>query len=294
VPKLGGLVLLLGIVPALATRLGSPHALALLAGWLIAFGAGLADDRWHLRPRLKFALQILASAATVVPFFWLEGTPAFAGRVPDALVLAIGVIWVTAFQNAVNFLDNMDGITTGVAAIALIGLAIVIGPGAAREFAVVVALACAGFLPWNVTKPARIYLGDAGSLPLGHAVGACGWLALAQAPHLGAAAAVLPLVAIPIFDLTFVTVVRLSEGRSPAQGGRDHTTHRLFARIGSVSRTRAWFWSGGGLLAALGVVLQHAPVPLSIGVVLLRAAGAGVGARWFAGLPTPEATARQN
>jgi len=259
---------------------------AAVVGLLLAFVTGLLDDLHQLPPRPKAVGQLLAAVVSVAAVSrteagWLTG-------VPDAVLIGMGTLGVIGFQNAVNFLDNMDGIAGGVSAIALLSLAPLLAGTGLAPAALILAAATLGFLPGNVSSPARLFLGDAGSLPLGHAVGTLAWAAVVGAPDPGWAAAAAATVMIPVTDITFVTAVRLSEGRSPAVGGRDHTTHRLFVRLGSVRRTWVAYWTAGallGLLAGLAVYAGDGWGVILLVTVTLLALVAGLR---IARMPVPE------
>jgi len=163
----------------------------------------------------------------------------------DWIAVPIAVLWLVGMTNAFNLLDNMDGIAATLAGIACAFFAIdavtVHSDRLVLVLSLSVALACAGFLPFNVRLrgPALAFLGDSGSQVLGFSLGA---IALASSWKVAApslATVLLPIVvlAIPILDTTFVMVVRLLEGRPVTEGGRDHTSHRLVHRGLSERRT---------------------------------------------------------
>ncbi|MBI3966759.1 MAG: glycosyl transferase, partial [Chloroflexi bacterium] len=143
------------------------------------------------------------------------------------------IIWVVGLTNAFNLLDNMDGLAAGIAlltALALAAFSVSFGDPRVALLCFLLAGACAGFLVYNF-NPARIFMGDSGSLTLGFflsAVALLGTSTMAGGVVLTLAVPVL-VMALPILDTTLVTIVRILHGRSPAQGGRDHLSHRLVA-----------------------------------------------------------------
>jgi UDP-GlcNAc:undecaprenyl-phosphate GlcNAc-1-phosphate transferase len=155
------------------------------------------------------------------------GTDLQAGRAFD---LVVTVVWVVGITNAFNLLDNMDGLSAGVASIA--GLAFAVIAALNGQFLVAalgagVGGCAAGFLRHNF-HPAKIYMGDAGSLFLGYLLAVLGLeLKLSATPPVVALFVPMLVLGLPLFDTTLVTVQRLLHGRSPMQGGRDHTSHRL-------------------------------------------------------------------
>ena len=218
----------------------------------VIFLVGLVDDLLHLKPFTKLIAQI-ALASTLVYFDyrlgWLDS------RLLDNLLT---IVWVVGLTNAFNLLDNMDGLCAGIAFIVSVTLMAGFLTGAMRDsagpeiaFLAILAGAVAGFLVYNF-PPASIFMGDSGALLLGFSLAA---LTLSNEGVRGSRSDVLSVIAgpvfvllIPIFDTTLVTVSRLIAGRSPAIGGRDHSSHRLVA-IGLSERTAVFvLW----LLAAIG------------------------------------------
>ena len=268
-----GVALLLG---SSAGRAGPddpvPH---LLVGALVALLFGLWDDRFGMHPLVKLAGQ--GSAAGIL---------LASGTVPDLHLgqvanIGVSVVVLVALMNAVNFLDNMNGMVAGLAAIALLGFAWgSIGRGADEIGAAQLALAgaCIGFLPYNFPR-ARIFLGDAGSLLLGYSLGASAVLAFhAGPPGWGRLGPVIAL-AYPAFDMIFVVVTRLRDGRKVYLGGRDHTNHRLASVLKCPKTAVLLLWLVGVVLSASGLVVQSRnqawPAVLTAGLwsVLLLATG---------------------
>ncbi len=207
-PRIGGVGILLAVLAGvfLAPLIGhaSPRAglAPYWAGLIIVFGMGLADDFLVLSPKLKLLFQIIGAAVflSFLPFTWW--TPVF-------------FVWLVGVTNSLNLLDNMDGLTPGVGAVAALFFYL-LSPSAPLA---ALAGALAAFLLFNF-HPARVYLGDAGS----HLVG----FTLAAIPLLGNKWHLAPLVLlVPIIDTAFVAVTRLARGVSPFKGGKDHISHRL-------------------------------------------------------------------
>lgn len=204
-----------------------PQLGAILAGGLVIFGLGLIDDRKGLGPIPKLVVQVavagaLAAAGVRVTLF-LES---------ELIGAVITVVWIVVVTNAFNFMDNMDGLSAGVALI--VGVVFLVVAVQSGQLFIAAALlpfvgALAGFLPFNYA-PARIFMGDAGSLFVGYFLAV---LSVLFTFYAGAAASfrpfALPMIifAVPIYDAVSVTVIRLREGRSPLSGDRRHLSHRL-------------------------------------------------------------------
>ena len=188
------------------------------------FVVGFYDDLRQINPATKLIGQIIAASTAI---FFGYSLHFFSWQPLDALLTAL---WIVGLTNAINLLDNMDGLAGGIALIAALYLAFLFNQHGDSQHAVLalaLAGAAAGFLFYNF-HPASIFMGDAGSLFLGSA------LALLTVHANGQASNILSLVAVPtcillvpILDTTLVTVTRLLRGQSISQGGKDHASHRL-------------------------------------------------------------------
>jgi len=216
VPYLGGVAVLLGVAIALPV-LGHPSWTVLLLLAVISV-VGLVDDLGKASVRLKVITETgLALAAVSLGFVWH-----FTSWFPlDALFT---VVWIVGLTNSFNLLDNMDGLSSTVAATSLLGLAFIL-PGRA-SLAICVAGALLGFLYVN-RPPAQMFLGDAGSLMIGYAV-ALSSIVVADAVRGSASVLLLACpVALAVFDTSLVIVSRRRSGHPIQIGGRDHFSHRL-------------------------------------------------------------------
>ncbi len=236
-PLMGGVAIFGGLFLVLAIYFGMRGNMRILgqlgAAALIAI-IGLIDDRRPLSSRLKFAAQsgafVLAIALgtrVALPFF------------PDWGDYVVTFVWFAIITNAINFLDNMDGLCAGVAAVAsafIVLMADVSGQFYIAPLAAATLGACLGFLRYNF-KPARIFMGDAGSLLLGFML-AVMTLQLRFPTNSSFVTWMVPLLlmGVPLFDLSLVTVARLRRGVNPlTTAGKDHTSHRL-VRLGFSQR----------------------------------------------------------
>lgn len=229
-PKVGGLAIFIAFATAfLITHIIVPSAeiqWALLIGALISFLLGVLDDSKQLSPAAKLIGQILAAAIVV---FWGRNLEFFDLEILN-IIFTFG--WLIGITNAINLLDNMDGLAGGVALIAALMLSLMFWQVGTFDL-LVIALALGGsilgFLVYNF-PPASIFMGDSGSLFLGFTLAS---LAIAQVPRASNLLAILGvptlIFLLPILDTGMVTITRILRGQSPAQGGRDHTSHRLIA-----------------------------------------------------------------
>jgi UDP-GlcNAc:undecaprenyl-phosphate/decaprenyl-phosphate GlcNAc-1-phosphate transferase len=204
-----------------------PKASAVAAGAVLLFAGGLLDDLRPMRPYMKLVLQVATAALIVYLGLSLPWTE-------NALINnLITVFWLVGITNALNLLDNMDGLAAGVAIIASGCMAVTFAMNGQLEAATLPVLlggAALGFLVFN-WYPASIFMGDAGSMFLGVTLGGTALLAEYGRSRSLAAVMITPvlIMIIPILDTAVVAVTRKLSGRSIAQGGRDHTSHRLVA-----------------------------------------------------------------
>jgi UDP-GlcNAc:undecaprenyl-phosphate GlcNAc-1-phosphate transferase len=221
------------------------------------FLTGFVDDVVSLKPSTKLIAQI-ALASTLLFFDyrlnWLHSITF------DGLLT---LIWIVGLTNAFNLIDNMDGLCGGIAMVVGAALLIDLLPGAAgtraffevRYLAILLG-ATGGFLVYNL-HPASIFMGDAGSLLLGFSFAAVTLSGGRQTPGrsdvLSIVAGPVLVLLIPILDTTLVTVSRALSGRGTAQGGRDHSSHRLVAIGLSERRAVALLWALAAVGGALGV-----------------------------------------
>ncbi len=253
-PLLGGVAIVVAVVAAVVLLAPiDARALAVLAGTVAALALGALDDVRHLRPTSKIVGQVAIASGLALAGVHVQFVEFF----PLAFLLTL--LWVVGMMNAVNLVDNMDGLAAGIGGIASGVLVIMAGPPWTQILAAAVAGACLGFLVHNFA-PARVYMGDAGSLPLGFVLAALALLMTRTAAS-GVGFAVLgPLLVLglPIFDTTLVAVVRRLEGRPLSVGGRDHTSHRLAARGLSDRETVVTLYAIATVLAGLGLLASVA------------------------------------
>jgi UDP-GlcNAc:undecaprenyl-phosphate GlcNAc-1-phosphate transferase len=252
---LGGLAIMLTVAvvaAGLGTQLGRFAPLLVLS---FAMGAvGLVDDVKTLRPQTKLAAQIVG-AAVLIQFGTLLPLTQFA-----IVNLLLTLFWMVAITNAFNLLDNMDGLAAGVAVLtAVFRLAIFLfdGDRAGAWMMAALAGAAGGFLLRNY-PPAKIFMGDAGSLFLGFFLGGVS-LVSSYAQTRGVVAVLMfpiLLVLVPILDTAFVTVTRLLSGRPVSQGGRDHTSHRLVA-LGISERNALSLMLGVSAISGVLAILSY-------------------------------------
>jgi UDP-GlcNAc:undecaprenyl-phosphate GlcNAc-1-phosphate transferase len=273
------------VAGAISDDLPARRILGFLGGAALIFVMGVVDDRVDLSWFSKLLGQIVAAVLLLAS----DNTGGFV-LTPGGLVLSL--LWLVGLANALNFLDNMDGICAGISAViaaAVAGLALLAGQPGTALLAIAVGGATLGYLRWNF-PPAKIFLGDGGSLFLGYSLASLGLMT--TRPMGFSIDLLIPVIALayPIFDITFVSITRVSRGQSLTQGGRDHSTHRLNRVLGGPRATAAAVYAicaglGGVALALQAIDFAPATFVAFLGVVF---AFVGFGARLCRRAPVPE------
>jgi UDP-GlcNAc:undecaprenyl-phosphate/decaprenyl-phosphate GlcNAc-1-phosphate transferase len=305
VPTLGGLGMLLGLLAAVGVAALLPEfrdlfattsePLALLLGAVVIAAVGVADDLIGLPPTVKLAGQLLGALAVVVlgiqlVHFWVPGLQLVA--LSSDLGMVLTVVALVAMINAVNLIDGLDGLAAGVVGIAAIAFFVftvrststgMVGsvPTAAPLLAATLAGMCIGFLVHN-THPARIFMGDTGSMLLGLMLGAAGvsYVGRTTAPSYvdfyGSVPLFIPalVLAVPFLDTAFAITRRVLRRQSITAADRGHLHHLLLAFGHSHRRAVLVLYYWSALLAVASVGPAFVPLP-SLAPWLLAAAGIG-------------------
>lgn len=241
--------------------------LILLAGGWLCFVIGLIDDKIGISPRTKLVVQIIASLMLIFAGFKfdvLSSIPLF-GPI-------ITIFWIVFIANAFNLLDNMDGLSAGVAAICLLFFVICnyqLGQFFLVSFMLVLLGAILGFLPYNM-NPSKIFMGDAGSLFIGYTIAALTVLSTfydSSSPTPLAITKPLVILAVPAFDTLSVIAIRLKRGLPIFQGDKNHFSHRLVA-IGMPQKNAVLFIYLVTFCTGLGATLLQT-LDVGGGVVIL-------------------------
>jgi UDP-GlcNAc:undecaprenyl-phosphate GlcNAc-1-phosphate transferase len=274
VPYLGGLAIVVPfvLIAVVAGLVGTSdrHDVSYLAVFLaMAVGLaalGLFDDLRGLSPWPRLVLEIGAGIGVwkITDAAWIPG--------PRPLQAVVTVCWVVIVTNSFNLLDNMDGLAAGIAAVSsifLFAVALENGQFLLATFALALAGCATGFLRYNF-RPARIYMGDTGSLFLGFILAV---LSLdLRFPTAQPAMFVVPvlIVGVALFDTTLVSITRPLQGRTPLQGGLDHVSHRLVFVGLSVRAAVCLLYSVAVALGTIALVITGVdwPTRLVVGALV--------------------------
>jgi UDP-GlcNAc:undecaprenyl-phosphate GlcNAc-1-phosphate transferase len=264
-PLMGGLAIFVAFAVALLLFSPEQHLVELgsvVAGALLLAVVGLADDRFMLGIKIRLVAQtaaalILIAAGVRIQLFGLP-----------LLDNALTILWVLALTNAVNFLDNMDGLAAGLSAIgAGFFTLIAFNEGLTLVSAVAAALmgSAVGFLIYNF-NPASTFMGDMGSLVLGFVLAVLG-IKLEFGTQPPGITWMVPLLvlALPLFDIHLVVITRIMEGRSPGEAGKDHTSHRLMSLGLSQRWTLVVLYGACGFFGLLGLLVSSLPPDQALG-----------------------------
>lgn len=305
-PTLGGLAIFLGLIGGCVAAFSLPEVrdtltvssapLGILAAGVVIFALGVVDDVRDLPAPVKLAGQVFAAGVLFLsgvrlPYLLLPNGDVFA--MGNDVSVLVTVFWLVLMINAVNFTDGLDGLAAGLVAIA--GSAFFVWsyeiiqtgatPHAAPAIAIAAVGACLGFLRYNF-HPARIFMGDSGSMLLGLVLGAATVIGIANAPtdipgtsvFLAYAPLLIPLfvLALPIADALFAIVRRARRRRSIFHADKEHIHHRLMD-LGHGHRQAVivmYIWSALAAGAALGFTFLEGDdlvfvLPIAVGALVL-------------------------
>ena len=277
VPYLGGVAIIIGVCAVTYTSIlisGATDSLALATTVLlpaVLLGlVGLIDDIKKLAPWPRFIVQNGIGLLITLILIATETLGSPSGNIFFDVVVTI--FWIVGISNAINFFDNVDGGASGAVAIAsffLFLLALQGGQFFIAALSIVLSGATIGFLLWN-KPPARIYMGDAGSLFLGLLIST---LAIRFNPspiYLSASFAIpILILAVPILDTSVAVLSRVRRGLSPFQGGQDHLSHRLMRSGMSKHQAVVSLWLMSLFFSAIATAISYAPFTMERVLVVI-------------------------
>ena len=236
IPRMGGLAIFLGFVLSvlIMVPLDRPKQ-GMLLGAVIIVILGALDDIYNLPAKLKFVVQIVAALVAVLmgnrievlsnPNIFRPNTVWTLGW----LAIPVTVIWIVAITNAVNLIDGLDGLACGVSTISAVTMLVIALLVSEQDVAVIMgalAGACIGFLPYNL-NPAKIFMGDTGATFLGFIMATMSVQGMFKMYSVISFVVPFLMLGVPIFDVCFAVIRRLSKGQSPMTPDRSHIHHKL-------------------------------------------------------------------
>ncbi|HBT20887.1 MAG TPA: undecaprenyl-phosphate alpha-N-acetylglucosaminyl 1-phosphate transferase [Peptococcaceae bacterium] len=260
-PRLGGVAIYLGFIGALLVfqPLGNFEK-GLLVGSTIIVAAGILDDIWGLPPKLKLTAQIAAAAVLVSFGIKVEFvTYPFGGIIPLGIfAVPITILWIIGVTNALNLIDGLDGLAAGTSFIAAVTMAVVAwieGQYAVAGLALILGAAVLGFLPYNF-YPAKIFMGDSGSMFLGFTLGSLAVQGLTKGAAFISVFIPIIILGIPIFDTLFAVIRRYRNHRPIFEADREHFHHILLDK-GFSHRQAVLLIYGVNVFLGISVILLN-------------------------------------
>ena len=285
VPNIGGIAILGGfLVALLLASIFQPalleqyraELLAIVLGGSLMTLVGFMDDMWEVPSLMRLASQFVAAGILVVNGVKIEYITNYFGEIglfadsryvylsgiAEVVAVVVTLVWIVGFTNAFNFIDGLDGLSSGIAAISSLSLLAVAVQFPDRGAAVLLLSALAGsalgFLRHNFT-PAKIYMGDSGAYMLGYVLAAVSVLGALKVTAAVTVATPILVLALPVVNITQVTLRRLSRGLNPAAAGNDHLHDILRVRSGSSRLAVVSLWLATLALGTLGMILSQTP-----------------------------------
>ncbi len=262
-PRLGGLAIYIGFTGiVLLTQPLTQQIIGLLIGGTIITILGIFDDIKDISPRLKLAGQILAACVLVVYNIDVDFIthPLGEGILPlGYLSIPVTIFWIVGITNAVNLIDGLDGLAAGISVIAAITLAIV-GFSEGQILMVTLALMLAastlGFLRYNF-HPARIFMGDSGSMFLGFNLGALAIMGLVKSVTIISIFVPVLILGIPIFDTLFAIIRRIINDKPIFKADKEHLHHCLLNKGFTHKQTVLIIYAINIFLGGTAIVLTY-------------------------------------
>ncbi len=236
IPRMGGLAIFFGFMVAvlMLVPMDTPRQ-GMLLGAVVIVVLGVLDDKFALKAGPKFVVQIIAALITVLAGNRIDvlSNPNFFSDNPywslGVLSIPFTVIWIVAVTNAVNLIDGLDGLACGVSTISASSMLIIALIVTETDVAVIMAAlagACIGFLPYNF-NPAKIFMGDTGATFLGFIMAVMSVQGMFKMAGIISFVVPFLVLGLPIFDVSFAVIRRVSHGQNPMKPDRGHVHHRL-------------------------------------------------------------------
>lgn len=280
-PRMGGLAIYLGFFFSvlLFVPMGRKVGSMLIGATVIVF-LGILDDIHDLKAERKFMVQIVAAVIAVIggnkiTFFSRLNMASHPGHFNLGwLAIPVTLVWIVLITNAVNLIDGLDGLAAGVSTISAISLVVIaLGYSNANVAIIVGALAgaCVGFLPYNIA-PAKIFMGDTGSTFIGYILAVASIQGLFKFYAIISFAIPFFMLGLPIFDVCYAVLLRVSHGESPLKADRKHVHYRLLDMGFSKKQTVAVLYICSAIMGVTAIVITT--TGLSRALALMLALGA--------------------
>lgn len=284
-PRMGGLAIYLGFffsVILLVSPVGRKVGSMLVGASLIVL-LGIVDDVKDLKATHKLLVQFVCAGIAVyggnrITFFSSLSMVEQDGHINLGLLsIPVTLIWIVLITNAVNLIDGLDGLAAGVSTIAAVSMVVIALTYSNPTVAVIMgALAggCIGFLPYNTTTPAKIFMGDTGSTFIGYILAVASIQGLFKFYALISFVIPFFMLGLPIFDICYAVILRVSHGESPMKADRKHVHYRLMDMGFSKKQTVAVLYICSAILGVTAVAICTTSLTRAL-VVFLALVGTG-------------------
>lgn len=271
-PYLGGVAILLSFtaVTLFAQPVETEYKPIIIGAWLICL-IGLVDDKYDLKPLVKFFGQLIAIAVPISYGIVIDTISPFGFEINFGVFsILVTVIWMAAIINAINLIDGLDGLATGVVIIGLASIA-VITIFQQNIFVMMLCIillgSCLGFLPYNF-HPAKTFLGDNGAMMLGYIIGVLSIIGFKNITFISLFFPII-ILGVPFMDIFFAAVRRYREGVSVWRADKNHLHHRVQQLGFSHRETVVLIYFIALLFAIGGVIMYLATVPGAVIIAIL-------------------------
>lgn len=265
-PRLGGVAIFFGFWGSvILTQSNKEGLLPMAIGAMILLAVGIIDDMKELPAKVKLVGQILAASVVAIGGPRIEFVTNVINHESDMLSLAIWmsvpitIIWIIAIINAVNLIDGLDGLAAGISAIASLTMSIVALGNGQEQLAILLFIlfgSCLGFLPYNF-HPASIFMGDCGSMFLGHALAVFSLMGTAKSVTFISVVIPILILGVPIFDTLFAIVRRMLSGQPIFQADKAHLHHQFLKRGFSHRTTVLIIYALSAVLSVCALIMDY-------------------------------------
>lgn len=262
IPRLGGIAVFIGFMLALLLFVDADRqVLGIILGAVIIAGGGLVDDIVNLKAWIKLIIQIIAAVVAIRCGVTMDGISDLASNtlyIGNSLSIMITLLWIVMCTNAVNLIDGLDGLATGVTMISatfMLWVSLIVSGNHSVPIILAALIgACGGFLPYNF-HPAKIFLGDVGSQLLGYVLATASLLGMFKMHAFVTMLMPVLALAVPIADTSFAFIRRIFNGQSPFKADKGHFHHRLLATGLSHKQVVLILWGITAVCGLAGVLL---------------------------------------
>ncbi|WP_163099335.1 glycosyltransferase family 4 protein [Peribacillus alkalitolerans] len=272
-PRLGGLAIFIGVmVGYFVSGLYNQHIISISLGAIIIIVLGVLDDKLELSAKVKLLGQLVVAFLVVQSGLTIDFiTIPFVDKIDlGILSIPITVLWIVGITNAINLIDGLDGLAAGISSICIATIAVMAGLNGnilILTIALIVLASTVGFLFYNF-HPAKIFMGDTGSLFLGYIISILSLLGLYKSVTLFSFVVPIIILGVPVFDTTFAIIRRIVNKKPISAPDKSHLHHRILALGFSHRATVLIIYALGIVFSACAFIFSNATLWGSIFIVV--------------------------